>query len=52
MSWRLILMLVLRVISVAPTWGDSPGSGYGPSGVIGLLLVILWVLVLTKQIQF
>jgi len=51
MSWLLILILVLLVIGVAPSWGYSRNWGYGPSGLIGVLLVVFLVLVLTKTIR-
>lgn len=33
-----------------PTWGHSRSWGYGPSGGLGLILVILVVLVLTGRL--
>jgi hypothetical protein len=45
----LILLIVLAVLLLGglPTWGYSRNWGYGPSGVLGLLLAIVLVLVLT-----
>jgi Protein of unknown function (DUF3309) len=39
-----IILLVLVLIGVLPTWGYSRGWGPGPSGVVGFLLVIILVL--------
>jgi len=39
----LIVLLVLMLIGALPTWGYSSGWGYGPVGIIVLLLV-LWLL--------
>jgi len=39
----LIVLLVLMLIGALPTWGYSTGWGYGPVGIIVLLLV-LWLL--------
>lgn len=46
----LIVVLVLMLVGVMPTWGHSRSWGYMPSGTVGLLLVILVVLVLTGRI--
>jgi len=39
----LMIVLVLALIGALPTWGYSSGWGYGPVGVIVLLLV-LWLI--------
>jgi hypothetical protein len=46
----LIIVLILILLGAFPAWPYSRGWGYGPSGVIGLILIILLILVLTKQI--
>lgn len=46
----LIILLVLLLIGVVPTWGYSSGWGYGPSGTVGAILVILIILVLLGRI--
>ncbi|MCC6008218.1 MAG: DUF3309 domain-containing protein [Rhodobacteraceae bacterium] len=43
----LIVVLVLMLLGVLPTWGHSRSWGYAPSGTIGVLLLILIVLILT-----
>ncbi|MGZ5030827.1 MAG: DUF3309 family protein [Methylobacter sp.] len=42
----LLIILILLVIGAIPTWPYSRGWGYGPSGGLGALLIILLVLVL------
>jgi hypothetical protein len=44
----LILLIILLVGGVGsyPSWGYSRGWGYGPSGILGFLLVVLVVLAL------
>ncbi len=42
----IIILLVLLVVGVLPTWPYSRSWGYYPSGGIGLLLLILLLLVL------
>lgn len=52
MSISLILLIVLILILVGalPTWGHSRSWGYGPSGGIGLVVLILVVLLLMGKI--
>ncbi|HEX6633855.1 MAG TPA: DUF3309 family protein [Usitatibacter sp.] len=40
----LLIVLVLLLIGAIPTWPYSRGWGYGPTGGLGLVLVILLVL--------
>jgi len=43
----LLIVLVLILVGIIPAWPHSRGWGYGPSGVIGLVvlvLVILWLM--------
>jgi Protein of unknown function (DUF3309) len=42
----LLIILVLMLIGVFPTWPHSRSWGYGPSGGLGLILIIILVLVL------
>jgi hypothetical protein len=46
----LIVVLVLMVIGALPRWGHSMNWGYGPSGGIGIVVVILVILLLTGRI--
>ncbi|MBA3996023.1 MAG: DUF3309 domain-containing protein [Candidatus Accumulibacter sp.] len=46
----LLIVLVLILLGVIPAWPHSRGWGYGPSGGIGLLVVILLVLLLLGRI--
>lgn len=46
----LIIVLVLVLVGVLPTWDHSRAWGYGPSGTVGLIVVILLVLVLTGRL--
>ena len=49
MSTLLLIILIILLIGALPTWPYSAGWGYYPSGGIGLLLVILLVLVLSRR---
>jgi len=46
----LIIILILVLIGALPTWPHSRQWGYGPSGVVGVILVILLLLALTGRI--
>jgi Protein of unknown function (DUF3309) len=46
----LLIVLILMLIGVFPTWPHSSGWGYGPSGGIGLVVVIVLVLLLMGRI--
>ncbi len=46
----LLVVLILALLGVLPTWPHSRSWGYGPSGGVGLLLVILIVLLVTGRI--
>jgi hypothetical protein len=46
----LLVVLILILIGALPTWGYSSGWGYGPSGILGVIVIILLVLVLMGRI--
>ena len=46
----LIIILILTLLGAVPSWPYSRGWGYGPSGVVGLILVILLILLLLGKI--
>ena len=46
----LIVILVLAVVGVIPTWPHSREWGYGPSGIVGLILAIVLILFLLGKI--
>ena len=46
----LLIVLILALVGVIPAWPHSSGWGYGPSGVVGLLVVIVLVLFLMGKI--
>ena len=45
-STILLIIVILLLIGAVPAWPHSRSWGYGPSGGIGLVVVILLVLVL------
>jgi hypothetical protein len=50
MGTILLVILILALIGVLPTWSHSRSWGYGPTGVTGLLVVILLVLLVTGRL--
>jgi hypothetical protein len=45
----LIVLLVVLVIGLLPTWPYSSGWGYYPSGGFGLILLVLLLLALLRR---
>jgi hypothetical protein len=46
----LLIILILLLLGVLPTWPHSRGWGYYPSGGIGLLVIIVVILLLMGRI--
>ena len=46
MSTIVLIILVILVLGLLPTWPYSRGWGYYPSGILGVILVIIIVLAL------
>ena len=46
----LLIILVLVLIGAIPAWPYSRGWGYGPSGIIGLIVVVLLILLLMGRL--
>ena len=46
----LIVLAILILLGVVPAWPHSRGWGYGPSGALGVIVLILLVLVLTGRL--
>ena len=43
-SLLVVIILILLLIGALPTWGYSRSWGYGPTGGIGVILLIVLVL--------
>ncbi len=50
MGTILIVILILMLVGVLPTWPHSRSWGYYPSGGLGLVLLILIILLLLGRI--
>ena len=46
----LLIVLVLMLIGVLPMWPHARSWGYGPSGIVGVVLVIVIVLFLMGRL--
>ena len=50
MSTILLVILILLLVGALPTWPHSANWGYGPSGGLGLVLLVLLILALTGRL--
>ena len=46
----LLIVLILVLIGAVPAWPYSRGWGYGPSGIVGVIVVVLVVLLLMGRV--
>jgi len=46
----LLIVLILMLLGAIPTWSHSKSWGYGPSGGLGLVVIILVVLLVTGRL--
>ncbi|MEJ1962294.1 MAG: DUF3309 family protein [Gammaproteobacteria bacterium] len=46
----LLIIVILILLGVIPTWPHSRNWGYAPSGVLGFVLVIVIVLLLMGRL--
>jgi hypothetical protein len=50
MPTLLIVLLVVLLLGAVPAWPYSRGWGYYPSGLLGVLLVVLIILAATGRL--
>jgi hypothetical protein len=50
MGTILLIVLILLLLGAVPAWPYSRNWGYGPSGLLGLVVVILLIMVLMGRI--
>ena len=46
----LLIVLILLLVGVLPTWPHARSWGYAPSGIVGILLVIVLVMFLMGRL--
>jgi hypothetical protein len=50
LSTLLLVVLVLLLLGAIPSWPYSRGWGYGPSGILGVVLIVVLVLALAGRV--
>ena len=46
----LLIVLILMLIGVIPTWPHSRSWGYGPSGALGVVVLIIIILLVMGRL--
>lgn len=46
----LLVVLILLLVGAIPSWPHSRNWGYGPSGLLGVIVVVVLVLALTGRV--
>ena len=46
----ILMLLMLMLLGVIPTWPHSRSWGYAPSGVLGTVVIVLVILLLLGRI--
>jgi Protein of unknown function (DUF3309) len=49
-SILLIVILIVVLLAVLPTWPYSTAWGYYPSGILGVVLIVILILVLMGRL--
>jgi hypothetical protein len=40
----LVIVIVLLLVGVAPVWPHAQSWGYGPTGILGVILIVILIL--------
>jgi hypothetical protein len=46
----LLIVIILMLVGVLPAWPHARSWGYGPSGIVGVVLLVLIVLFLMGRL--
>jgi len=49
-SLIIVIILILLLVGAVPHWGYSTGWGYGPSGLLGVILIVVIILLLMGRL--
>lgn len=49
-STIVVIVLILVLIGAVPAWPHSRSWGYGPSGILGVVLIVVLVLLLMGRL--
>ena len=50
LSTLLLVVLVVLLLGAIPSWPYSRGWGYGPSGILGVVVIVVLVLALSGRV--
>lgn len=50
LSTILLIVLIILLIGAVPAWPYSRGWGYYPSGLLGIVLIVVLIMLLTGRI--
>jgi hypothetical protein len=50
LSTILLIVLILLLVGAIPSWPHSRSWGYGPSGILGVVLIVVLILALTGRV--
>lgn len=50
LSTVLLIVLILLLVGAIPSWPHSRSWGYGPSGILGIVLIVVLILALTGRV--
>ena len=48
----LLIVLIILLIGAVPSWPHSRGWGYGPSGVLAVVAMVVLILLLTGRLAW
>jgi hypothetical protein len=46
----LLIVLILMLVGVLPTWPHARSWGYAPSGIVGVILIVVLILFLMGRL--
>lgn len=46
----LLIVLILALVGALPTWPHSSSWGYGPTGIVGVLVIVVIILFLMGKL--
>ncbi len=50
MGLIVLIIIIILLVGVLPTWPHSRSWGYGPSGILGTILIIVLILFLLGRL--
>ena len=46
----ILVILILALVGALPRWGHSRNWGYGPSGLLGTVLIVVLIIYLLQRV--